>query len=250
MADFTIKTYTNLLDILAEKKYQFQTVSEFLETPAKRVVMLRHDVDDRKENSFQFAKIQHERGIKGSYYFRMVPQSYDERVIREIEGMGHEIGYHYETMDTSKGNIDLAYREFCQNLEQLRKIATIRTICMHGSPRSSFDNKTVWEKYSYRHLELIGEPYFDIDFEDVAYLTDTGRRWNGSNVSIRDKVFGRYTFNFKTTHDIIKHIDQVPNRIMFTFHPQRWSDNTGAWLKELVLQNVKNQVKRFIIGGY
>jgi hypothetical protein len=246
MADFTLSTYNNLLNVLTEKKYTFQTVSEFLETTAQRAVMLRHDVDDRKENSLLFAKIQHERGIKGSYYFRMVPQSYDEQVIREIASMGHEIGYHYETMDTSKGNIDNAYREFCDNLEQLRKIATIRTICMHGSPRSSLDNKDLWKTYDYKTLGLIGEPYFDIDFNDVAYLTDTGRRWNGSNVSIRDKIMGRYSFNFRTTNNIIQHIDQIPNRIMFTFHPQRWTNSPALWLKELVMQNLKNQVKRFL----
>ena len=247
MADFTLTTYKKLLASLSEQKYTFQTFSEFLDAPAQRVIMLRHDVDARKENSLQFARIQHQMGIKGSYYFRMVPQSYDEKVITEIASMGHEIGYHYETMDTAKGNIDKAYQEFCQNLEKLRKITNILTICMHGSPRSSFDNKTIWKKYSYNHLGLIGEPYFDIDFEDVAYLTDTGRRWNGSNVSIRDKVLGRYNFNFRYTQDIINHIDQLPNRLMFTFHPQRWTNESFAWTKELILQNIINQIKKIML---
>ena len=249
MADFTINTYNKLLDSLSEREYTFQTFSEFLEAPARRAIMLRHDVDDRKENSLQFARIQQERGIRGSYYFRMVPQSYDEKVITEIAAMGHEIGYHYETLDTSKGNIDKAYREFCLNLEKLRNITTIRTICMHGSPRSSFDNKTIWEKYSYTHLGLIGEPYFDINFLDVAYLTDTGRMWNGSHVSFRDKVVGRYNFNFRKTRDILNNIDQLPNRVMFTFHPQRWTNNPVDWMMELTMQNAKNLVKRFLLSG-
>lgn len=248
MVDFSIRSYTGLLDALVAEKYLFQTFSEFIEKPAKRVVMLRHDVDDRKENSLAFAKIQHKRGIKGSYYFRMVPQSYDKDIIAEIAGMGHEIGYHYETMDTSNGNIDKAYREFCKNLEELRKIVPVRTICMHGSPRSAFDNKEIWSKYTYAPLGIIGEPYFDIDFDDVAYLTDTGRRWNGSKVSIRDKVAGSYNFNFRRTLDIIENIGELPNRIMFTFHPQRWTDKPTAWLKELVMQNIKNQVKRVLLS--
>ena len=31
---------------------------------------------------------------------------------------------------------------------------------------------------------------------------------------------------------------------MFTIHPQRWTNNHGLWTKELVMQNIKNVVKR------
>jgi len=37
-------------------------------------------------------------GIRGTYYFRIVPESFDENVIKEIYSMGHEVGYHYEDM--------------------------------------------------------------------------------------------------------------------------------------------------------
>jgi len=59
---------------------------------------------------------------------------------------------------------------------------------MHGSPRSPYDNNEVWKKYDYRELGIIAEPYFDLDFSKVLYLTDTGRRWDGEGVSIRDKI--------------------------------------------------------------
>ncbi len=38
---------------------------------------------------------------------------------------------------------------------------------------------------------IIAEPYFDVDFKEVLYLTDTGRRWDGDEVSVRDKVENR-----------------------------------------------------------
>jgi len=273
MPDFTIKTYQRLLAQLIESGYTFQTFTGFLETPAARAVILRHDVDARKENSLHFAEIQHGLGIRGSYYFRVVPQSYDEDVIKKIAGMGHEVGYHYETMDTvssksqipsrisgtkfqgpnatgidkSEKLIDMAYEEFCRNLEMFRKITPITTICMHGSPRSKFDNKDIWKKYDYKKLGLIGEPYYDIDFNKVAYLTDTGRRWNGDKVSVRDKVQSRFNFDFRSTTDIISHLDKLPDQIMFTFHPQRWHDNMLLWTKELIMQNIKNKVKYMLI---
>lgn len=248
MIDFTLNTYVTLVDSLLDAGYTSYTYERFLEmAPSGRGMILRHDVDARNRHSLRFAEIQHKKQVTGTYYFRMTPGSFNEKIIRKISSMGHEIGYHYETMDTCKGNLDKAYSEFCKNLEALRKIVTVRTICMHGSPRSPFDNKEIWRKYHYRDLGIIGEPYFDIDFSKVAYLTDTGRMWNGSSVSVRDKVNSAFHFDFKSTSQIIKHIHQLPDQVMFTFHPQRWTNNPLSWSRELVMQSIKNQVKHALV---
>jgi len=195
--DFTVKIYKNLLASFISAGYSFQTYRDFTTQPKEKTIILRHDVDARKNHSLQFAKIQHEMGIVGTYYFRMVPQSFDEGVIREIASMGHEIGYHYEDMDFAKGDVDKAYEMAKKHLAQLREVAEVKTICMHGSPRSPYDNKEVWKKYDYRELGIIAEPYFDLDFSKVLYLTDTGRRWDGEKVSIRDKAPGEEIPNDK-----------------------------------------------------
>ncbi len=44
---------------------------------------------------------------------------------------------------------------------------------MHGSPRSKYDNKSIWSNNKYTDYEIIGEPYFDLNFNNVGYLTDT-----------------------------------------------------------------------------
>ena len=33
---------------------------------------------------------------------------------------------------------------------------------------------------------------------------------------------------------------------MITTHPQRWTDNLLAWVKELLMQSVKNAIKRIL----
>lgn len=249
MRDFTLAAYRALLDSLQQAKYQFQTFSDFLKKPASRTIMLRHDVDDRKLHSLEFARIQHERGIVGTYYFRVVPESFDEGVIREIRAMGHEIGYHYEDMDFAKGDPHRALQFFEEHLEKLRNIAPVTTICMHGSPRSKYDNKDVWKHYDYRQYGIVGEPYFDIDFKKVFYLTDTGRMWDGHKVSVRDKVDDHFGLSFHTTMDVIDYIEQgnFPSKVMFNFHPQRWTDDKFLWLKEKNTQQLKNLAKYLLI---
>ena len=39
----------------------------------------------------------------------------------------------------------------------------------------------------------------------------------------------------------------MPDKIMINTHPQRWDDRFGPWVKELVWQNVKNVIKRYLL---
>lgn len=250
--DFTIKKYTQLIKVLLEQGYRFQTYDAFQDATQDKTIILRHDVDKKPENSLRFAKIQSSFGITGSYYFRMVPESYNENIIKEIAALGHEIGYHYETMDTSQGNVIAALDEFTKNLSQLRSIVSIKTICMHGSPLSKFDNRDLWKNKSYKDFGIIAEPYFDIDFEKVFYITDTGRRFDGDKVSVRDKPMQALTRKWPVYHssnDIILAIKQgtFPQIAMMTFHPQRWNNSILPWLTELILQNLKNILKSVLI---
>ncbi|HQK67016.1 MAG TPA: hypothetical protein PLL94_02615 [Bacteroidales bacterium] len=290
MRDFTIKTYHLLLSALKDNGYLFQTFRDFIKNPASGCVILRHDVDARKMNSLNTARIENELGIAGTYYFRIVPESYDESVIREIAGMGHEVGYHYEdvslmaqryngaTAQRRKDNKDeellaeIAIESFKQNLEKIRKIVPVETICMHGSPLSRWDNRLLWKYYDYRDFGIVGEPYFDTDFDEVLYLTDTGRRWDGRAVAIRDKAEGGWRMaegerkmaevdspsafslqpsaRLHSSFDIINAAmeNSLPDKIMLTVHPQRWDDQVLPWVRELVWQNVKNVIKGVVAG--
>jgi len=249
LKDFTLTAYQSLIAALQKNGYSFQTFHQFLQQPAERVVLLRHDVDDRKEHSLAFAAMQYEQGITGTYYFRMVPQSFDAEVIRAIFNMGHEVGYHYEDMDFTNGDPHRAIQLFEQHLSKLRQLVPVSTICMHGSPRSRYDNKDVWKYYNYRDYNIIGEPYFDIDFNQVFYLTDTGRRWDGHRVSVRDKVPCSYDLTFRSTAEIIHCIqnNQFPNQVMMNFHPQRWTNNIPLWIREKYMQQFKNIIKFYLI---
>lgn len=294
--DFTLEKYTGFLLALRQSGYEFVAFKEYVlsnepifspamdsdqspigkshwvraddhdatpegnaaGTEQKRVI-LRHDVDRLPANSLRLAILEQALGVKGSYYFRVVPESYDRRIIKQIAELGHEIGYHYEDVDLASKRskvksknwsesdlIDLAYESFRRNLEALRKDFDVKTACMHGSPRSRYDNRIIWTKYNYRDLGIIGEPYFDIDFDRVAYFTDTGRRWNGGKVNVRDHVASGFEFDLKSTRELIDHILEFPPKVMINAHPHRWFDPGVMWLRELVIQNVKNGVKYFL----
>ena len=96
--DFTLNTYHQLLQTLLSQGFTFQPFAAFMQTPASRVIILRHDVDRRPGNALKTARLENDLVIPASYYFRAVQESWDEAVIQKIAGLGHEIGYHYENL--------------------------------------------------------------------------------------------------------------------------------------------------------
>lgn len=258
--DFTLKKYTALLQQFIESHYRFVTFEYYCahkaELETERFVILRHDVDLKAENSLATAKIEHSMDVQASYYFRVVPQSNQPEIIKEIAALGHEIGYHYEDMTICEGDMDKAFEHFKTQLAYFRQFYLVKTICMHGAPRSKYDGKDLWKTYDYHDLGVIGEPYFDVDFSKVFYLTDTGRRWDGFRVSVRDKVpvyqdqWIAKGLVYHATDNIIVALRNgtLPERLMMTTHPQRWTDSRFQWLIELSVQRAKNAVKRIIVG--
>lgn len=152
-----------------------------------------------------------------------VPESWDEAIIRQIAGLGHEIGYHYENLSACDGDPGRAWEDFQANLARLRALAPVTSICMHGSPMSRINNLDLWQTYNYNALGIIGEPYLDVDFTQVFYLTDTGRRWNHAGASIRDRVDSGFDIPIRNTVHImdLARRGRLPDKIMINAHPQR-----------------------------
>jgi hypothetical protein len=253
MRDFTIDIYRRLLEASFDAEYEFLTFEKFLverTLPLKTIVM-RHDVDRKSQNALVTAQIEKEQGIRASYYFRAKAKSYNESVIKKIVSMGHEIGYHYEDLALEKGDFNLAIKRFEGNLKKLRELYPVKTISMHGSPLSRCDNRKLWETYDYRDFGVMGEPYFDVDFTRVLYLTDTGRRWDGTKENVRDRVEFNPNLNIgiRTTYDLINALknNRLPGQIMINIHPQRWHNAYLPWGRELVFQNTKNILKKIIV---
>ena len=254
MRDFTLHTYKNLLEALLYSGRRFHTLEKYCDIQPQKGIILRHDVDLMARNALNTALMENRAGIRGTYYFRIVPKSNKPDIIKRILDLGHEIGYHYEDLSLTGGNVDKAYESFCRNLEYFRQFYPVRTICMHGSPMSRWDSKDIWEKYSYRDSGIICEPYLDIDFNKILYLTDTGRRWDGWRVSVRDKMpqqeaWVKKGLVFHTSFDIINAAlsGTFPPLTMLTIHPQRWTNKPVSWIKELITQRFKNGVKYLIV---
>jgi len=257
MKDFSLDIYRELLESLQQKGYQLIPFEQYCKKKGmeEKYVILRHDVDAKPENSLKVAQIEHSIGAKATYYFRVGKESNRPDAIRAIVQLGHEIGYHYEDLALCHGNFELAYEHFQTWLEYFRYYYAVETICMHGAPTSKYDGRKLWQQYDYRPFGIIGEPYLDTDFNQVLYLTDTGRCWDGYNVAVRDKIpqyqdeWKQKGWEFHTSTQLLQAIneDRLPRHIMLTTHPQRWTNNQLDWWLELIKQSIKNIIKKILI---
>lgn len=243
--DFTLEKYRELCEVIL-RNYEPLTVASYLmERPEGSVVILRHDVDRRPESALRMAELENDLGIASTYYFRMKRGVFKPEIIRKIAGMGHEVGYHYEVLDKAKGDFERAIKIFEEELERFRELCEVRTVCMHGNPLTPWVNKDLWERYDFREFGIIGEPYVSIDYNKVLYLSDTGRTWS-AKFSLKDaKARG---VNVESTDDVIKLLkSREADHVCILTHPNRWSDNFGDWLIELLGQSIKN-VGKYLIG--
>lgn len=250
--DFTFTKYKELCGTIVESECDTLTFSHYFHSKnlPERFVILRHDVDRKPENALKMAELEKRLGITSTYYFRTIEDVFKPTIIKEIASMGHEIGYHYEVFDKANGDFERAIGIFTKELEEFRKICDIKTICMHGNPLSPWDNRDLWKRYDFKDFGIICEPYLSIDYEKVLYLTDTGRSWN-SRFSVKDVVNANANSapeEIKSTDDVMRMINKGDiEHMCIVAHPERWSNSFGAWLKELVWQNVKNIGKAILV---
>ncbi len=243
--DFTISAYKELIQAFIDSSYRIITVQEYLESkPNGKVIALRHDVDEQPQNARKMAQVESDLGVKATYYFRRVPKSDQPDIIRKISSMGHEIGYHYEDLSKADGNMEKAIKSFSDNLEYFRQYYSVKTVCMHGSSSSKYDNKDIWSHVNLSDFGLIGEPYLSFDFDKVFYLTDTGYAWDGGKYAVRDKVSSSFPQTYHRTKDVIESVrnGEFPQQALILAHTL-WTDSPLRWCYLHMRESLRNRVK-------
>lgn len=252
MRDFTLRSYRSYLEAIISRGFPFLTFAEFLsmDKQPERFCLVRHDVDRKPANALAMAELESELGVKATYYFRTKPHTFDPKIILEIAGLGHEIGYHYESLSDKRGNMASAQQDFELHLEEMRKIVQIDTVSMHGRPLRPFDNRDMWRSAEQRNIlhrkyRILGEVYLDIDYTDISYITDTGRNWMSTQSNKRDKVDSDIHADFESGEALLEWLKNSPHpKLVFQIHPERWSDNPAKWALQLAKDKLINLAKK------
>ena len=254
MRDFTLSAYRGYLDII---KQSYPLVLRFDEyfmagTKPESFCLIRHDVDRKPYNALRMAALEHDLGICATYYFRTKKHSFNTNIIKAIHDMGHEVGYHYECLSDANGDMNRALEDFEVNLERFRKYVPVKTISMHGRPFNPFDNRDIWRDQRNHDLlvnkyNISGEVYLDIDYTDIAYISDTGRNWSSARSNLKDKIVSKIKADFKNGQELLKHLNSNPYiKMVFQIHPERWEDRVILWAAQLTIDSAINALKAIL----
>jgi len=243
--DFTYDAYERLIDAVVERDSETLTVREYVarERLPERFFLMRHDVDRKPENALDMARIEADAGVATSYYFRSIDKTYRPELFREIEALGHEVGYHYEDVDRADGDPAAAHESFADNLAAFREHVDVDTVSMHGNPLTPHDNRELWEAGEFDDYDLLGEVYLSIDFTEAVYFSDTNRTWYDEKTMVNDWPVGpaRKPEQVETTEDLIDLVEseRIP-RLYLLVHPNRWADSYPEWVAEVTKDAVTN----------
>src|SRR5205823_14547064 len=135
---------------------------------------------------------------------------------------------------------------FRRHLAMLRAIAPVRTIAMHGSPLSRFNNMEVW-----KHARLADHGVRDCilshDWSPFVFVTDTGRTFASTRANLRDTVGGQTAAGVRSSADIVRCLAQRRHALVhLSTHPERWNDALGPWLRQLGFDTAANGAKRML----
>jgi hypothetical protein len=137
---FLYREYEAFLDELATTdRFHIVPLREFTTAPDDRVVVgLRHDVDERMDAALEFARFEHERGLRATYFLLHTAPYYARSDLLDtaltIQNVyQHEIGLHHDLLTVFAEGGDPA-KCLTDELARLRAGGLdIRGIAAHGS---------------------------------------------------------------------------------------------------------------------
>lgn len=193
---FTYKGYLKLIDVLKKGGYEFADYHDYANFV--RCVILRHDIDNSIEKAVTIAELEHDKGVKSTYFTLLRTDFYNPASknglagLKKIQSLGHEIGLHFDEM---------AYEEIDDVVKAIKNEATIlseivgspiTTVSMHRPSQNTLDG-------NYDLSPMINS-YGKTFFNDFKYLSDSRRRWREPALEIIKS--GQYDRLHILTHPI------------------------------------------------
>lgn len=99
---FTIKHYREIVRLAKDLGFEFILHKDEFK-PNRKDIIWRHDVEFSPDIALKMAEIEHDLGVKGTYFFQMHSEFYNtfERhmsgILYKIKDLGHHIGLHYDS---------------------------------------------------------------------------------------------------------------------------------------------------------
>lgn len=255
---FVYKKWDTFCKALKEKSMQSIPAKE-VSPKTKNYIVLKHDVETDVSKAYNMAKIENKYGHRGTYYVQayLMDDEKNIRMLKNMQDMGHEISYHYDVMDSCKGDLEKAIVEFEHNKDKFEQNGfKIETLCQHGNPvvervgytsnRDFFRSEVVRERYP--ELSDIMVNFKQMHQTDYTYFSDAGRKFKMIFDPINNDIVNSDDKNivYKDLNALLDAF-QADEAYIISTHPHRWTDSAVIYvIKTVMFKTVKFVAKLLI----
>ncbi|MBO5021334.1 MAG: hypothetical protein J6D52_11775 [Clostridia bacterium] len=237
---FVFKKWEDFCKKLSESGMQSVSAKEI--ASEKTYLVLKHDVETDVKKAYRMAEIEQKYGHRGSYYVQgyLMNDPENIRILTQMQQMGHEISYHYDVMDSNKGDIKKAILEFEENKKRIEDNGfELSTVCQHGNPiverigyhsnRDFFRNEKVQKKYP--QISDIMVNFKTARQTDYIYYSDAGRKFKMIFDPINNDIV-----NSDDKNVVYKNLDEVLLKLskntgtIISIHPHRWTKSAAKYI--------------------
>lgn len=246
---FTYRNWKKFLNFLKENEFKSVPCC-FAKSNVKRLI-LKHDVETNVKKAFKIAKYEKMYGHSGSFYVQayLLEKKKNVLLLKKMKQMGHEISYHYDVLDESKGDMVLADQKFSKNLEKFQSLGfEIITVCQHGNPlivrkgyssnRDFFRDEIIAKKYdSISDIMVNYQSKYNLEYD---YISDAGREFKLIYDPLFNDVNDSSSKNksFKGLKELFEFILHNQSTIIISIHPHRWCSTSFGYLTKKIIFNV------------
>lgn len=223
-----------------EAKRRFALMADVIiaPTPQPGRVVLRLDVERALNHQLALAKQLSHRGVFCTMYFHTRRDAYCASTLREIEALGHEVGYHHECLDRCHGDFSQARELFLREISVFHKDGLqLRTVCSHGEaglPKQGY--KANWDLFV-RYPELL---------EEAGICVEVYQWLKQHKPPYASDTFRSYRLFWDTLNNA-----PMDNTLMILVHPHRWRHHLPASAFEVARdlgQHLGNRIRG--VRGY
>lgn len=195
LSKFDPGTYVKLIRYLR----QIYRIVPCCEIPNENIpyLVLRHDIDVSLESALKMAEIEHDTGVRSTYFVLLSSNHYNSfegrnaRMIRQISEFGHEIGLHYDVSQ---------YRCYTEDMVQALKTETQALESLTGKNVRSISSHAPMGPASFLSISSCVNAD-DPRLRDI-YIHDSRKLWTIKSLSVL--------------------LNNPPRRVLLLVHPYHW----------------------------
>jgi hypothetical protein len=234
---FTYAEYDRFLGQLADR--EVVPLREFARGAGD--LALRHDVDSRLDSALRLAHLEHDRGLRATYFVLHTAPYWDDGElltrVRSLQDLGHEVGFHNDLVTVERVHGGDARAVLEEALARVRGAGIdVVGAAAHGSPwchRLGFHNNYVFAGWD--------EPQPGFPSRDVPEKLDPaefGLEYEAYHVP-RDVYFSDSSFvDGRRAHPADFELEPGHRTIVLT-HPEHWDASAAAKWRRLATKTAR-----------